>query len=471
MSSTMVVYLATIAVSVAVALLLSYMATSSARVDAKYKKRKKGPAGIDDPGFEEGSLNRTIFEEIADVADSPENRVRASRKLAEIFKGELESKIGQVKTELDAKYKGMLEEKSQNEEVAWKKYKKVLLEKEETEAVVRSVAEGLVVVDSEGKVVMMNPAAEKMLQVSQKDKVGKPIVEGLKKEQLVSLAKESADEDKEIELVSPQDETKKILRASSAVIEDKNGRTVGMVSVLSDVTKQKELDQLKTDFVANVTHELRTPLVSAEKSISLLLDKSTGQVSETQEEFLTIAQRNLKRLGQLVNDLLDLSKLEAGKMELKRQGASLEKIVDEVIQELGPWIKVKSVNIGKKISSTFPEVNVDSLRIKQVFTNLIGNSLKFTPAGGSITIEALLGDESEGAIVSVEDTGTGISEEDLPKIFDKFYRAIERSSTDISGTGIGLSIVKEIVEQHGGRVWVESRKGQGARFTFTLPLV
>ena len=173
---------------------------------------------------------------------------------------------------------------------------------------------------------MMNPAAEKLLGMSGKSKMGRPLTENLREEQLVSLVKTGQErKNKEIELVSQHDETKKILRASSAVIEDADGKTVGMVSVLSDITKQRELDELKANFVASVTHELRTPLVAMDKSIALILNKDAGELSGPQEEILTIAQRNLKRLSFLINDLLDLSKLEARKMALSRQASSLEK--------------------------------------------------------------------------------------------------------------------------------------------------
>ncbi|MCM8792539.1 MAG: cell wall metabolism sensor histidine kinase WalK, partial [Candidatus Omnitrophica bacterium] len=358
---------------------------------------------------------------------------------------------------------------TKSEEIAWKKYKEVLLDKRETEAVIRSIAEGLVVVDIQGNVVMMNPAAEKLLGVSYKEKAGKSILEGLKEEQIVSMVKDLPHkENREIEVFSPKEETKKILRASSAVIEDENGKPIGMVSILSDATKQKELDRLKSNFVSNVTHELRTPLVAIEKSISLLL---TQDLSESQQrEFLSIAQRNLKRLTLLINDLLDLSKLEAGKMEIKRQPSHISNIIDETVSGLDSWAKTKSLVINKIVGDNLPQINVDPNRIIQVLTNLIGNAIKFTPQGGTITVKAHWIEKDDELEVSVEDTGIGIAKEDLVRIFDKFFQVGERAPTDISGTGIGLSIVKEIIQLHGGKIWAESEKGKGAKFIFRLPL-
>ncbi|MBU1061656.1 MAG: cell wall metabolism sensor histidine kinase WalK, partial [Candidatus Omnitrophica bacterium] len=189
---------------------------------------------------------------------------------------------------------------------------------------------------------------------------------------------------------------------------------------------------------------------------------------EMQKQFLSIADRNLKRLGVLIDDLLDLSKLEAGKMTLKREPAAIEEIVDESIGNLDAWARAKSIKIEKRAQQNIPKVKMDSNRIIQVLNNLIGNAIKFTPQNGTIIIETGLEKGGKEIRISVEDTGIGIEKENLPRVFDKFYHTTERISTDISGTGLGLSIAKEIVELHGGRIWVESEKDSGARFAFTL---
>ncbi|MFA5356654.1 MAG: ATP-binding protein, partial [Candidatus Omnitrophota bacterium] len=344
-------------------------------------------------------------------------------------------------------------------------------EKRETEAVIRSIAEGLVVVDAQGKVVMMNPAAEKLLGISTQEKSGKELMAGLGDEQLVSLVKAVPGKaDKEIELASRQDETRKVLRASTAVVENENGQTVGMVSVLSDITKQKELDRLKSDFILHASHELRTPLVTIDKSISLLLSKEAGELSSTQQEFLSIAARNLKRLSALINDLLDLSKLEQKNMGLHKEAASIEDLITECLDTVHAWADSKKILFKKNIEEGLPKPVIDALRIKQVLVNLLGNAIKFTPESGKIIVEAKVSAGGNTIMLSVEDTGIGISPESLPRVFDKFYQSGERAPSDISGTGIGLSIAKEIVELHGGAIWAESEHGKGARFVFTLPL-
>ncbi|MFA5157403.1 MAG: ATP-binding protein [Candidatus Omnitrophota bacterium] len=469
MSPLTIVYIVTGIIGIATALFLAQMAarmSSRTALDTGIKGKKLSL----DAAAEDG-LRQTILKEVGATALPRQQSHEIANRLSSVLSRELEKKVAQTEEELSHKYETIIKEKDKNEEIAWRKYEKVLTDKKETEAVIRSIAEGLVVVDASGKVVMMNPAAEKLLGVSRKDKIGKPVLDNLKEEQLVSLSRESpaGHDGREIELVSRQDETKKVLRASTAVIENENGHTVGMVSVLSDITKQKELDRLKANFVASVSHELRTPLVAIDKSISLMLNKNAGEITETQEQFLNIAARNLKRLSVLVNDLLDLSKLEAGRMEIRRKPTAVDALINESVAGLANWAKTKLINLEAKIQAGLAEADIDPDRTMQVLNNLIGNAIKFTPANGTITIEAK--SESQDWIeVSVRDTGIGIAKDNLGKVFDKFYQVGERVSSDINGTGIGLSIAKEIVELHGGRIWAESEQGEGARFVFTIPV-
>jgi len=463
------VYIFTIAVSVGIALLLVHFARLSSQPKVEYEKKKREALDRYIPSDE--ALKGVITEEISDIVESTPKSEEISDRLTDVFHKELARRSTVATQEVSKKYEKVIEEKTQNEEIVWKRYNKVLLEKKDTEAVIRSIAEGLVVVDANGKVVMMNPAAEQLLGTSKDDKIGQSIKGDVKREQLISLIKEpAAGARQEIEIVSQEDETKKILKSSSAVIENENGQTVGMVSVLSDITKQKELDELKSKFVANVSHELRTPLVAIEKSITLLLDGSTGKVSESQSQFLSIAERNIKRLGLLINDLLDLSKLEAGKMQFQPEVISIDNTIEESVMTFKTWAESKSVAIEKDIQEGLPQVNIDANRIIQVLNNLISNAIKFTPKDGTVTVAVALKEENSEIEVSVKDTGIGITKEDLPKIFDKFYQVGERVVTDVGGTGIGLSISKEIVEWHQGKIWVESEKDQGTRFVFTLPI-
>lgn len=420
------------------------------------------------------SVTSAILQKLSKLPAVSGNQRQIAEVLSTLFTEELGKKVSSVNQLLNKTYETAINRAQKSTETIKKKYEKLNAERKQTEAVIRSLAEGLVVVNKSGEVLLMNPAAEKLLGVKKKEKIGKSILEDLKNEQLISLATKTHDEEgkekTEMELNSGEDETKKILRASSAVIEDEYGKTVGMVSVLTDVTKQKELDQMKSDFVSKVSHELRTPVVTVQNSISLLLSKTTGTLTQDQEKFLSIAQRNLGRLAHLIDDLLDLSKIEAAKMKLELAPHSIEKLINEVCDTLITWMQTKAIKIEYKVQKGIPKLKVDGNRIIQLLNNIIGNAIKFTPKGGVVTIEAKTDEIKKIVFVSITDTGIGIAKDDLDKVFDKFQQVGERVSTDISGTGLGLAIAQEIVRMHSGKIWVESEKGQGAKFTFTLPM-
>lgn len=358
--------------------------------------------------------------------------------------------------------------------------KRALDEKERVDAIIRSIGEGLVVVDGEGKIQFMNPAAEKLLGLSQSGAKGVPVPELVKGQHTLAMAKgplrDGADPiTKEIEVKSSDAQTQRVVQASTAIIENQDGKTVGMVSVLSDITKQKQLDEAKSKFVASVSHELRTPLLSIQESLALLLGKEVGEVTPEQEKFLSIAQRNIGRLSRLVNDLLDVAKLEAGKIELRPVSFELKDMVHHVVETVRSWAEGKGVAINEAYSKEPVPMVADPDRLTQVVTNLLGNAIKFTPEGGKIGVEidprqsAPGTAEEPGVAVSVQDSGIGIPKQDQERIFEKFEQVSLASPQGVSSTGLGLTIAKEIVELHGGRIWVDSDEGQGSRFTFAIP--
>jgi PAS domain S-box-containing protein len=450
-------YIAAIVIGIWVSIFLSRMAHSGKTKIAAPEVREK----IYDREFE-SSLER----ELAGVVASKENRSQIARSISGVIVEKMSRKISEVRLEVENKFETAIKERDKEQEILHLKYKNVVAEKNQTEAIVQSLAEGLVVVNAKGEVVMMNPAAEKILGVSKEQKVGKPLTQNLKGEEVISLVSDVSGE-KTVELSATQMETKKIIRSSSALVENENGQTVGMVSVLTDITKQKELDRLKSQFVSTVSHELRTPIVATQKALAVMMDKAAGPLTEDQARFLDIANRNLGRLSSLINDILDFSKLEAGKMKIELVETSIGKVVDEACEGLVSWANSKDIRLIKNIQDNIPQVKADPNRIIQILNNLIGNALKFTPKGGSVTVEVI---SSDGSVrVSVQDTGTGIPKADLNRVFEKFLQLGERRQSDVSGTGLGLSIAKEIVELHGGKIWAESEQGQGAKFIFTLP--
>ena len=429
------------------------------------------------------SITDALREKLQKLPVRGADRELTMQAVSKIVEEETETRLKEVKQEYSVKYQVMVQAKNKEVETVRREYSKTLekydesqrdfkrvqVEKKNTEAVVKSIAEGLVVVNAKGEVLLMNPAAERLLGVQNDKKVGKSITDGIGSEYMVSLAREvdGASGEKVVEYTSKDENVKKTIRQSSAVIQDEDGRTVGMVNVLTDITKQKELDEIKTRFVSNVTHELRTPMVAMSKALEILLDKKAPPLNDMQQNFLNIVHRNLQHLSRLVEDLLDIAKIESGKMRLKFTPARLDRIVSDACEALGTWAKSKDISLEKDVDKSLPEISLDSVKITQVLNNLIGNAIKFTPRGGKIFVTCGWNDE-QTLKTSVRDTGVGIAKENLPKLFGRFEQFGDQQG--ISGTGLGLCISKEIMERHGGKIYAESEEKKGSSFTFTLPI-
>ncbi len=234
----------------------------------------------------------------------------------------------------------------------------------------------------------------------------------------------------------------------------------------------KRLDQLKSTFISSVSHELRTPLTVIKEFISLMLEGHVGALSEDQKEYLGIAQRNIIRLTNLIETLLDFSRIESGKgLKLKFEPARLMEVVEDAVMTLSQQLEEKRITIENRLDPDIPVVLIDRNRLAEVFINLIGNGIKFTPPGGKITIDSRgLSEKRDFLKIVVTDTGVGISSEDLPKVFDRFYQGRRTQSGLITGTGLGLAIAKEIIEAHQGHIHAESKPESGASFVLTLPV-
>ena len=231
----------------------------------------------------------------------------------------------------------------------------------------------------------------------------------------------------------------------------------------------KELDRMKSDFVSHVSHELRTPLTAIKGAVDLILREMAGPLTEKQIHYLTRVRANTQHLAGLINDLLDLSKIESGKIEVKTRRVSLGGLVHEVVEALRPVAAEKVIALETTIREPSILVWADRDKINQVLMNLIGNAIKFTPAQGRVTVSASRNGH-ESVQVSVSDTGPGVPPDEKEKIFTKFYRIAEVNGENSKGTGLGLAISKALVELHGGKIWVESEEGHGSTFSFILPV-
>ena len=235
--------------------------------------------------------------------------------------------------------------------------------------------------------------------------------------------------------------------------------------------KLKELDQMKDDFVSSVSHELRSPLTSIKGYVDFILRGKAGPLNNKLIEYLTIVKNNTSRLGMFINDILDLAKIEAKRFELGKEALELPSLIEEMVTFFRPQAEESKIQLEAVVPTNLSLVSADPDKIRQVFTNLLSNAFKFTPEGGKVIIEAKNSGLGDFVEIAVKDTGVGIAQEDLQKIFDKFQQI--KPSTGkvkkVKGTGLGLAIVKGIVEAHGGRIWVESELDKGSNFIFTLP--
>jgi signal transduction histidine kinase len=237
-----------------------------------------------------------------------------------------------------------------------------------------------------------------------------------------------------------------------------------------EAARAHELTQLKSEFVTLVAHELRSPLTSITGYVELLLERPGGTSAEGQREFLGIVKRNADRLLQLIDDLLDIARIEAGKVELRRTRLDLAGLIQEVAKALRPQIEAKGQRLTLDLAEALPAVTGNADRVTQILTNLLSNAHKYTPPAGSITITARGEEGEEGRVrVNVQDTGVGLSSDDQAQLFTKFFRAQHRTTAGVGGTGLGLAITRALVELHGGEITVTSTLGQGTTFGFTLP--
>ena len=349
----------------------------------------------------------------------------------------------------------------------------IVTEKRKSDAIIRSIDDGIVVVDNEFKVTDMNPTAAKALNLEPDQMQNKHILEVVKHEELFHYVKQTIEtgqsptiEERKNILTIEQEGKQRHYQFSITPVHGKAGPLLGVVLVLRDVTRLTELDRLKSEFVMTASHELRTPLTSIGMSIKLLLEKSMEKLDEKERQLLLAAHEDLERLKTLVNNLLDLSKIEAGRMEMEFENISIRALCQNAVGVLKSQIDTKGIQLALDLPENLPIVKADANKIIWVLTNLISNALHYAESGGSIRLSA----EHLGPYVhvSVGDNGPGTSFEVQSKVFDKFVQI--KSDKALGGSGLGLTICREIVRAHGGTIWVESIPGEGSTFVFTLPV-
>lgn len=229
----------------------------------------------------------------------------------------------------------------------------------------------------------------------------------------------------------------------------------------------KKLNKVKSDFISAVSHELRTPLTSIKGYASILIAGKLGELSPSQKERLEKIDKHSNSLAHLINNLLDIARIESGKVQMDIKETALREMLDSIIDIITPQVKEKDISLKINIKTKIDKIKADRNQLERVFLNLLSNATKFTPEKGKIAID--IEEKDKSIQFSVEDTGIGIPKEDIPKMFEEFFRASNALDQNIKGTGLGLSLVKKIVEAHNGKIWVESELGKGTRFSFTIP--
>ena len=249
-------------------------------------------------------------------------------------------------------------------------------------------------------------------------------------------------------------------------MRDEEGRLLGAVTLLGDITRWREIDRLKSEFIATASHELRTPFTSVQMGIHLLLENAAGALTDAQRDILATCREDCERLDKLLRDLLDLSRIEAGQNAPHLGPISATTLVSTAVAAVRSQVESHECTLTIDVPPGLPTVRADRLQIERVVANLVSNAVRHTERGGEISITAT---QRDGHVaISVADTGSGIPPEYLPRIFDKFVQVPNAPS---GGAGLGLAIAKHIVEAHGGQISVRSEMGHGTTFTFTLPII
>jgi two-component system, OmpR family, phosphate regulon sensor histidine kinase PhoR len=362
-------------------------------------------------------------------------------------------------------------------------------ERQHAEAIIYSISDGVLVTDPFDELVLANESAARTFdfELSQADR--SPVDRVLNDPKMIALIKEMRQSNSltgrrivehqvrtplgerifKITLSCVADQASEPVLRDGKPLQDLGEHGAGVVVVLHDMTREKEVAEMKNDFVSNVSHELRTPLASIRAYVEMLIDGEADD-ERTRREFYDVIQGESNRLSRLIDNILNISRIESGLVKITKQPQSMSVILKDAIDVISPQAKGKSIEIVEKLTPLFYQTIADKDMLYQAVLNLLSNAIKYTPENGSITVENTVDEAKKTVITRISDTGVGIPPKDLPFVFDKFFRA-EANNHMAKGTGLGLSLVKHIVETvHKGRIFVESNVGKGSCFGFELRL-
>lgn len=353
------------------------------------------------------------------------------------------------------------------------KKEKIKIENDYTrvESVVSNISKGEIMIDKNGNVLMASPDSEKIIGKLLKEIVGKKILDITDLEnQIVNISQNVSDiSDATIKsnvLLRGKQDIADTIKSSTALIKNEEGKIVGTISVPPDIMKLKEIEQIKSDFISTVTHELRSPLTSIKMALDLV--SRTGIKDQNVKSMLNSAIRNAERLNSVINDILDFSKLQSGKFVFNFSEIFPKEIVQNVIDSMSAWANSKNISLNFIDNNVNISIYADQKRTEQILINLVSNAIKFTPSGGKIDIITEIDSSNNYVVFSVKDTGCGIKKEDQEKIFERFVQVM--SGEKVGGTGLGLAITKALVVMQKGKITVESQVGKGSTFKVFMPV-
>ena len=397
---------------------------------------------------------------------------RLTETVHQIGRGRLDLKLDIVTNdeigELSREFNKMTERLRRYEEM---NIQKIISEKNKSETIVESIADAIIVCDADCRIQLLNQSAVDLLQVSEADAIGRPADEIIRDPRLKGILRsgdESAIRDEPYLSFRYRNKTIYLRPRLTLIPSRDREERGGTVLVLQDVTLYKEIDKMKSDFMATVSHEFRTPLTSINMGVDILRQRLLGPLNPEQEELLAGSKQDCERLTKLVRELLQLSRLEAGKIEVRLEPFDVAGAIESTLQPLKLPFQEKGVELAVVNEAGLPPLTGDEQQFSWVVSNLVNNALRHTDAGGKVEIRS---SRDNGAIlVQVRDTGRGIPEDQLEKIFDKFVQVKAQQVATPGSVGLGLAIAKEIVELYGGRIWAVSTVNRGSTFSFSLPL-
>lgn len=353
----------------------------------------------------------------------------------------------------------------------------IATEKTRLRTLINHLTDGVMTTDAQKRVVLANPTFQRIMGYKGKSAIDRPLAELTGNEQLNALiektlnSKESkfVEQVEELVILDEAEKKEKIYSAKCLPFRDRLQRTIGSITLLRDITALKQMDQMKSDFVSMVSHEIRSPINSVLAQINVICDGLAGEINDKQKNMLDRSSQKLLALSNMTTELLDLATIESGLIVMEKESVAMSSLLNEQADFHKAAADEKQIEIHLDLLQPLPNVNANLQNMEEVFSNLITNAIKYSPSGSHITISASI--ENEYLRVSVKDTGFGIPEEDQPRIFERFYRVKNEETRMITGTGLGLPIVKNIVESHDGMIKMESTLGSGTAFHVYLPVL